>query len=152
MKTLEKKPFNRLNSHPKKILFCFIVIFLITIPILNVNAQTEALNKARGGLINSAKKAELASTEATVDDPMAANPQKIITNIVGYILSFIGVILLINMAFAGYSWMSSGGNEESIKKAKDKIKNSIIGLIIIVAAYIITDLIFGSLGSLISGS
>jgi type IV secretion system pilin len=135
-------------TYTKKVLFCFIVIFLITIPIFQLSAQTEALKSAKQGLVDSAYKAELTDQEGT----LAADPYILISNVVGYVLSFIGVILLVNMIFAGYSWMNSGGNEEKIKKAKEKIVSSIIGLIIIVAAYILTDLIFGSLDSLITGS
>jgi len=152
MSTLEKILFNRLDISPKKILFCFIVIFLIILPILHINAQTDtqngALKNAKQGLITSASQAELTNS----DGSLAADPYKLIANMVAWFLSFVGVMLLINLALAGNSWMTAGGNEETIKKAKDKIKNLIIGLIIVVGAYVITDLVFGSLDSFITRS
>ncbi len=61
--------------------------------------------------------------------------------IIGIILSFIGVIFLILMIYAGISWMTAAGNDEKVKKAKDLIINAIIGLIIVLAAYAITAFI-----------
>jgi hypothetical protein len=43
---------------------------------------------------------------------------------------------------AGYQWMTAGGNEEQVAKAKKNISNAVIGLIIILAAYAITWFIF----------
>ena len=146
MKKQKKRLFNRVSFYTKKILFCFMVLFLIAMPLLQLSAETEALKSAKDGLTASAYKAELTDEKGN----LAADPYKLISNIVGYILSFVGIILLINMIFAGYQWMMAGGNDENIKKAKDRIKNSIIGLIIIVSAYILTDLIFENLDSLIS--
>ena len=145
MKTLEKKLFNRLNLSTKKILFCFIVLFLIALPIFQLNAQNEALKNAQGGLIDSANKAQLTSdTRENVTDAKV-EVRSIITKIVGYILAMLGVILLVQIIFSGYAWMMSGGNEEKIKKAKEKIVSSIIGLAIIMVAYVLVSAIFGLL-------
>jgi len=53
-------------------------------------------------------------------------------------LSLVGVIFLILMVYAGYLWMTAGGEEEQVKKAQKIITAAIIGLIITVAAYSIT--------------
>ncbi len=58
--------------------------------------------------------------------------------IIGAILSFIGVILLILIIYAGILWMTSNGNEKNVDKAKDIISSAIIGLVIVLAAYAIT--------------
>ena len=85
-----------------------------------------------GGLTESATEAQLQPIE----------PMAMITDIMGYVLGFLGIIIFINIIFAGYQWIMAGGNEEAISKAKTRIKNSIIGLIIIVSAYIITRNLF----------
>lgn len=58
--------------------------------------------------------------------------------IIGVILSFVGVLFLGLMIYAGLMWMTSQGNEQQVTKAKDLITNSVIGLIIVFAAYAIT--------------
>jgi hypothetical protein len=145
MKNQEKKLFNRVNSYTKKILFCFIILFLIALPVFQLNATNPALKSAQQGLIDSAKDAGL--TDKTNPDEVnsEAEIRSIITQIVGYILAILGVILLVQIIFAGYSWMMSGGNEEKIKKSKDKIVSSIIGLAIIMIAYVLVSSIFGLL-------
>jgi cbb3-type cytochrome oxidase subunit 3 len=56
-------------------------------------------------------------------------------------LSFLGLLLFINIFYAGILWMFSGGNEESTGTAKKIILNSIIGLIIIIFSYSIAAFI-----------
>lgn len=72
----------------------------------------------------------------TATDPVLE--EKII-NYINVLLSFIGLILLVLIIIAGIQWMTSGGNEEIIKKAKSTIKNAIIGLFIIIASWIIAN-------------
>ncbi len=75
----------------------------------------------------------------------ASTPSIIIGRLILYALTFVGVIFLILTVYAGFTWMTAGGNEEKIKKAKKIITNSIIGLIIVIASYIITNYVVGSL-------
>jgi len=58
--------------------------------------------------------------------------------IIGTALSFVGILFLILVIYAGIMWMTAQGNEQKVTKAKDLLINSIIGLIIVFAAYAIT--------------
>ncbi|MBN2854352.1 hypothetical protein JXK06_02340 [Patescibacteria group bacterium] len=60
------------------------------------------------------------------------------TKIIQWVLGFLGLIFLVLIIFAGFKWMTSGGNEEEVKKAQALMKNAVIGLIIILAAWTIT--------------
>lgn len=60
-------------------------------------------------------------------------------------LSIIGVIFLILMIYAGYSWMTAHGDEQKVTKAKETITASIIGLAIVIGAYAITYFIISKL-------
>jgi|SRR6056297_1907588 len=66
------------------------------------------------------------------------NLDNIIIGIIQFILSLLGVIFLFQMIFGGYIWMTSSGNEDKVSQAKKKIINSIIGLIVVLAAYAVT--------------
>jgi len=46
-------------------------------------------------------------------------------------ISLIGIIFVSYTIYGGYLWMTAGGNEENIAKAKNILKNGIIGLIIV---------------------
>ncbi len=62
-------------------------------------------------------------------------------DIIGLVLSFVGVIFLILIIYGGISWMFSAGNEQKVEKAKSIIINAVIGLVIVFAAYTITSFI-----------
>ncbi len=57
-------------------------------------------------------------------------------------LAVLGIIFIILMLTAGYNWMTAGGEEEKVTKAKDMIKRAIIGLFIVIASYAITAFVF----------
>lgn len=62
----------------------------------------------------------------------------------GYInaaLGLLGVILVVLIIYAGFLWMTAGGNADQVKKAKQLILNAVIGMIIIFAAYSITNFV-----------
>lgn len=61
--------------------------------------------------------------------------------IIGSVLSFIGVIFMLLIIYGGILWMTAMGKENQVEKAKNIIIESIIGLIIILAAYAITSFI-----------
>ena len=56
-------------------------------------------------------------------------------------LTFIGVIMIAIMIFAGAKWMTAGGNQDQIEGAKNHIKNAAIGMAIILASYMIVDFV-----------
>lgn len=57
--------------------------------------------------------------------------------IVSAFLSLLGVIFLILMLYSGYNWMIAHGDEQKVNKAKETLRTSIIGLIIVVSSYAI---------------
>ncbi|HNW55904.1 MAG TPA: hypothetical protein PKN62_02400 [bacterium] len=60
-------------------------------------------------------------------------------------LGLLGFIFVVLAIYAGFLWMTAGGNETNIKKAKSIMTNAVIGLIIIVSAYAVTWFIFANL-------
>lgn len=72
--------------------------------------------------------------------------ENIVATVIELVLGFLGIIFVILMIFSGYQWMTAGGNEEQVKKATARIKNAVIGLIIVVFAYAITAFVFKNLG------
>jgi len=61
-----------------------------------------------------------------------------VAKIITIVLGFLGIIFIGLTVFSGFQYMTSAGNEEKTKKAVDLLKNAIIGLIIILAAWTIT--------------
>ena len=99
-------------------------------------AEDSALTNAQTGLNTTATKA----FGAKIPFQGKSIPQ-IIGLMIGYVLSFLGVIFLVLTIYAGLLWMTAQGNDQQVDKAKEILKNAIIGLIIVMAAYAITAFI-----------
>lgn len=65
----------------------------------------------------------------------------IIARIIVIALEFLGVIFLGLTIFAGFRYMTAAGNEEQTKKAVSQIKDSVIGLIIVLTSWVLTTYI-----------
>ncbi|MBI2051088.1 MAG: hypothetical protein HYT31_04815 [Parcubacteria group bacterium] len=65
-------------------------------------------------------------------------PEKIAA-IVNIALGFVALIGVIMIIYAGFKWMTAGGNEEQIKEAKGHIRNAVIGIVIIMLAFVIVN-------------
>lgn len=119
-----------------------IVIILSVQPVLSFAANDF-------GLATSALRAQLINN--TTANETGAGPLKdIVQKVIGYILSFVGIIFLVQTIIAGLIWMTASGNLETTKKAKDQLKNSIIGLIIIAGAYLISSFVFQFINTITS--
>jgi len=75
-----------------------------------------------------------------------------IAKIIRIILGFLGIIAVGLTLYAGFLWMTSGGNEDKLAQAKLILRNGIIGLIIILASFGIVSFILGRLMSATGGS
>jgi len=81
-----------------------------------------------------------------------SNLATIISVLIQTVLGFLGIVFLALTIMAGFKWMNSQGNEAEIKAAQGSLKNSIIGLLIVLAAYAITYSVFTYLPFASSGS
>ena len=67
--------------------------------------------------------------------------------IVNVALSLIGILFFCLMLYAGITWMKAFGSSEDVTKAKDMIQQAIIGLVIVMMAYAISNFVFSTLGA-----
>lgn len=75
----------------------------------------------------------------------ATDLPRMIGQVVGALLAFLGIIFLGLMIYGGFIWMTARGNDQNVAKAKDLITAAVIGLIIVLAAYAITAYIGGTI-------
>jgi len=73
------------------------------------------------------------------------NLATIVGRIIHVFLGILGVVALVLILYAGFLWMTAGGDEEKVKKAKQIITQAIIGLAIILSSYAITSFIVSRL-------
>jgi len=65
--------------------------------------------------------------------------------IMGVAFIAVGILFVLIFIYAGWLWMSAQGDKNEIKKAKDWMVNSVIGLIIMTSAYTISNYIVNKL-------
>jgi hypothetical protein len=66
--------------------------------------------------------------------------------IINVALSLLGIIAVVVVLIGGFYWMTAGGNEDQIGKAKGWIFSGIIGLAIILSAFAISKFVLEKLG------
>ncbi len=66
------------------------------------------------------------------------------TRIVQPLLAIVGTLFLLLIIYAGLLWMTAGGVTARVEKAKNILVHSVVGLVIIVAAYSVTIFILES--------
>ncbi|HZJ41168.1 MAG TPA: pilin [Candidatus Saccharimonadales bacterium] len=66
------------------------------------------------------------------------DPRFLATNIITIVLGFLAVIFLGLTVYAGFKYMTAGGNATQTEEAVKLLRNAIIGLVIILAAWMLT--------------
>ncbi|PLX26576.1 hypothetical protein C0581_04050 [Candidatus Parcubacteria bacterium] len=111
-------------------------------------------------LIPAALSASTGGTLATFcddsDDPLGLecvqesglsdrDPRIIITSIINVTLGLLRIIATVLILYAGFRWMTSGGNQESVDTAKKTLFAAVVGLVIILSAYAISNYVLTNL-------
>jgi|SRR3989344_3700782 len=70
----------------------------------------------------------------------------IITALLGYILPLAGMALLLYLLFAGFQFLTSGGDPKKVEQAKERLTSALVGFVIVFAAYWIVQIVGTVLG------
>jgi len=102
-----------------KKLFSILFFSLIFFPLYFVSAQdaTPQLDNPLGSSVG------------------ANSPQAFVGGIINSILGIVGSIALIMFIYGGIIWMTSSGSAEKVKKARDIVIWSALGLVIVFVSY-----------------
>lgn len=103
------------------IVFAFLGLFLTVNLALAQNFGVEEVSTGLGGSLAEAE-----------------DPRIVVGRFIQFALGFLGILVVLLIMYAGFLWMTSGGSEEKITKAKKFLFNSIIGLIIILSSWALT--------------
>jgi len=120
-----------LNNKTKMLMrvgFAIMTLFVILAPTFNVLA-TE-VDTTIFGLTDVAENSGLTGN---------ADIKGTIGNLIKVALGFLGVLAVIIVLIGGFKYMTSGGEDEKTKKARNYIISGLIGVVIIVSAYAIVS-------------
>ena len=74
-----------------------------------------------------------------------------IGKLISALLSVLGVIFLLLIIWAGFTWMTAQGDSKKVDKAKDILITAVVGLIILLSAYAISTFVITQLGTATAG-
>jgi predicted secreted protein len=94
----------------------------------------------------------LNTTAGTAYGPQVISDQSNIgvfigTFIIKPVLGLLGLLFLCLTVYAGGLWMTAAGNPKRVEKAKDILVAAVIGAVIVVAAYSLTNALFNALST-----
>ena len=112
----------------KKILLFFGVLGLLAVPVF-VFAQGPYLGLEYGGATGLGQ----------------SDVRLTVSRMINVSLGLLGTISLVLILWAGFKWMTSGGNEEEAKNARKILIAATIGLAIILSAYSISNFVVNNL-------
>ncbi len=69
----------------------------------------------------------------------------LIKNVLNILLYIAGAISVLFVVIGGYQYLSSGGNEEAAEKGRKTVTNAIIGIVVVVLAFTIINVVVGTL-------
>jgi hypothetical protein len=69
------------------------------------------------------------------------DPREAAISLIRLIMTFLGLVAVVIMLYGGFIWMTAAGNEDRVETAKKLIGAGIIGLIIILAAFLIVNFV-----------
>ncbi|MCF7820683.1 MAG: pilin [Candidatus Pacebacteria bacterium] len=120
----------------KKIIFIFTAVFLFSLSVLPALSQTDEGYDFgdSSGLNRTASESGYLNTVFNSAESIESG----VGSIIAIVLSFLGIVFLILMIVGGIQWMTAGGNDERVSKAKSLITNAAIGVVIVFSAYAIT--------------
>ncbi len=111
-----------------KNLAVFAVLAILVVPIFTAPALAQSASDPYG--INA--------VDQSLDNTLGKkneDPRQIIGRFIKFALGFLGLIAVGIILIGGFKWMTSGGNEEKTKDAKNLIGAGVIGLVIVLASW-----------------
>ncbi len=77
---------------------------------------------------------------------ISSNPNALITTVINFLFIIVGLVFFIMIVIAGIQWITSGDAEDKKSAAQKRLVNAIIGIVIVVASYLIVEVVSGLLG------
>ena len=64
-----------------------------------------------------------------------------LSNLIAVVIGFGGLFFFMNLILGGYAYITAGGDKEAVQRATGRIRNALIGMIVILSVYTIMYII-----------
>lgn len=135
----------------QKFFTCLLVIFATTFLIfapVGVGAQQP---EGEGGTKSGTKSSTTSGQDFGISQGTSNlklrndTPAAFIGTVIRWVLGIIGVVLVAVIVYAGVLYATSAGNEDQTATAKRTLTYAIIGLVLVVSAFLISDFVLATL-------
>jgi len=84
----------------------------------------------------------------SLNNPLSVDtPQALIGLIINAVLGIIGSIALLMFIYGGFTWLTSGGNEQKVTQGRNILMWAALGLVIIFLSYALVKFVITSVGA-----
>lgn len=115
----------------KKFYLLVIIIVILFTPFFVVHAQY--------GI-------DVTADQTPITNFKGASLQTMIGELLGAVLSLVGILFFALMVYGGVVWMSAAGNQEREKKAGGIMIGATIGVVIVLSSYVLVGFLFSNVG------
>lgn len=116
----------------RTVIYAIIGFALLKIPQYIIDSTYGRVVSCSGGILSGDK---------CIETPQnLSGLVKTIANAINYINGFLMLVVLVLIIYAGFLVLTSGGDDEKMKRAKSIIKYAIIGVLLIVSSYMLFNL------------
>ena len=120
----------------KKLIVPLLGLFFIVVPLAVPAIVSADIQDSLCGAATT-QKVDVSADCQTATKGSEGRFQIILTDIINIFSIIVGVVAVIMIIFGGFKYITSAGNQESIKSAKNTIIYALIGLIIVALAQVI---------------
>ncbi|MFA6304629.1 MAG: pilin [Patescibacteria group bacterium] len=125
----------------KKYFYLLTILGLLILPsFVSLSAQDIGLQGGQNPFLDQIADRAGFNTDSTVKGD--AFLETTLGQLIAIFLGFLGTLFVVLIIYSGIQWMSAGGEEEKVTEAKQRIKNAIFGLLLVLFSYIISNLVF----------
>ncbi len=118
------------------------ILNLLVIPFFSLSLIIPNITLA--GAVEGPSESDQTAVFVTESGMSQVEVGSLVATVIQVILSLLALIFVSLMIYAGFLWMTAQGDSGQVDKARGIITTSIIGLLIVVAAYSITYFVFSS--------
>lgn len=115
--------------------------FLVWVSVVGATASTTVQTGLDGAGVNLGD----VGTQAGLTSNAESNLPALVGGIINVVLGLLGIVFVILIIYSGIMYMISQGDKTKVETANRNIRNAVIGLIITVGAYAISNYVIAAL-------
>lgn len=116
------------------------LVLLPNLALAQVTGGSAGLQQIGGGLKKAAGGAGMVTTGG-------GDLMTLVGQLIGAVMGLVGVLLFGYMVYGGFKWMTAGGDTKAVGEAQAIIRNAVIGIVVIVAAYAISSFVIQTMAN-----